>query len=379
MAKVINNDASVDRKDPLGFKPSELMRMLYRFVDLKQPAFIWGGPGIGKSEIVRSIANKRKIGFIDYRALLRDPVDICGIPYVDGGRTRWATPSFLPQDGEGIFFLDEFPLASLMVQGSLLQLTLDRTIGEAKIGDGWAIIAAGNRMTDRAGGNRLISTQTNRFVHFDLTVDADDWHDWAITEAISPIVTGYIKANPSSLYTFDPTIVQREFASPRSWSFVSKIIDHTDADLMQPVFSGCIGAGDAAKFCAYIRRYGKLPDIDLILKNPKTAPIPSISEPDIVWALATALTDRVRKSYAELRKAQKSQNTIDDMLRKIGEPVMNAVAIYGQRLQREFGMMMFIDCLNASVSEGRFNLIPEAQAWLSRDGAMLQKISKLST
>ena len=81
-------------------------------VAARQPVFIWGGPGVGKSAVVRQLAEALKITLQDVRALLLDPVDLRGLPFLGSdGRSKWATPEFLPQNGSGTLFLDELNAA----------------------------------------------------------------------------------------------------------------------------------------------------------------------------------------------------------------------------------------------------------------------------
>ena len=92
------------------------------------------------------MAEASKIPLQDARALLLDPVDLRGLPCLGSdGRSKWATPEFLPQDGSGILFLDELNAAPIMVQASCYQLVLDRKLGDYTLPEGWAIVAAGNR------------------------------------------------------------------------------------------------------------------------------------------------------------------------------------------------------------------------------------------
>ena len=135
---------------------SQALRQLV--VEEKQPVFIWGSPGTGKSGVVHQLATELGIALRDIRALLLDPVDLRGLPFVGkDGRSQWATPDFLPQDGEGILFLDELNAAPAMVQASCYQLVLDRKLGEYTLPEGWAIVAAGNRDSDRAATTRMTS------------------------------------------------------------------------------------------------------------------------------------------------------------------------------------------------------------------------------
>ena len=127
-------------------KASSVLDALRVLVAARRPVFVWGSPGVGKSAVVGQLAKAMNIPLRDVRALLLDPVDLRGLPFLGtDGRSKWATPEFLPQDGAGILFLDELNAAPAMVQASCYQLVLDRRLGEYTLPDGWAIIAAGNR------------------------------------------------------------------------------------------------------------------------------------------------------------------------------------------------------------------------------------------
>ena len=156
-------------------KASRLNSTLTALIEQKVPAFLWGAPGIGKSSIVKQIAQSNEIDFIDLRLALMDPTDLKGIPFYDkeSHTALWAPPAFLPKSGEGILFLDELNTAAPSVQASAYQLILDRRVGEYVLPDGWAIVAAGNRESDRGVTYRMPSPLANRFVHFEMEVDVE--------------------------------------------------------------------------------------------------------------------------------------------------------------------------------------------------------------
>ena len=158
-------------------KPSAVSRALKSLlVGERQPVFIWGSPGTGKSAVLHQLVSELGIALRDIRALLLDPVDLRGLPFLGkDGRSQWATPDFLPQDGEGILFLDELNAAPAMVQASCYQLVLDRKLGEYTLPEGWAIVAAGNRDSDRAATTRMPTPLRNRFVHLNFEVDVQEW------------------------------------------------------------------------------------------------------------------------------------------------------------------------------------------------------------
>jgi len=157
-------------------KASDISKSLKLLITQKQPVFLWGSPGVGKSQVVKQTATSMQLDIIDVRAILLDPVDLRGIPKINiEGMSEWCAPSFLPTTGEGVLFLDELNAAPPLVQAACYQLILDRRIGEYQLPDGWAIIAAGNREQDRAVTHKMPSALSNRFVHIDFTVNSHEW------------------------------------------------------------------------------------------------------------------------------------------------------------------------------------------------------------
>src|SRR6516225_5825786 len=264
---------------------SQALRQLV--VEEQQPVFIWGSPGTGKSSVVNQLAIELGIALRDIRALLLDPVDLRGLPFVGkDGRSQWATPEFLPQDGEGILFLDELNAAPAMVQASCYQLVLDRKVGEYTLPEGWAIVAAGNRDSDRAATNRMPTPLRNRFVHIDFEVDLQEWCEWAIQNGIRPEVIAFLRFRPELLSAFDRD--QNAFPSPRSWEIVSRILASSpDKAIEHELFAGAVGQGAATEFSGFLRMFRELPNIDAILMNPQREPVPEAAAAQ--YAVASAL------------------------------------------------------------------------------------------
>jgi hypothetical protein len=268
-------------------KASAVLKALRSLVRARQPVFLWGGPGYGKSSIVHKLAAILNIPLQDVRALLLDPVDLRGLPFLGkDGRSQWATPDFLPKDGAGILFLDELNAAPAMVQASCYQLVLDRRLGEYTLPEGWAIVAAGNRESDRAATTRMPTPLRNRFVHLEFEVDLQEWSEWAIQTRIRPEVIAFLRFRPELLSAFDRD--QNAFPSPRSWEFVSRILESApDKTVEHELFAGAVGTGAATEFSAFLKMFRELPNIDAILLNPHREPVPE--EPGAQYAVASAL------------------------------------------------------------------------------------------
>lgn len=319
-------------------RPAEVMTALTGLIPTRRPIYLWGPPGIGKSSLIRQVAKDIGKPVIDVRATLLDPVDLRGLPTVSEGKTTWCPPDFLPTEGQGILFLDEMAQALPAVQTALLQLTLDRRLGEYQLPDNWAVIAASNRAEDRAGTHRLISPLLNRFIHLDLEASPEDWQEWAVVAGVSPEVRAFIRFRPALLFAFEAAANPRAFPTPRSWQFVSDVMPHTASSLLQRVVAGCVGDGPSAEFVAFLALYKQLPDVDAVLANPATAPVPK--EPAVLYALVSALVERVRAKAA---------------------PASQFVR-YGIRLPDEFGVLALRDAVSLDRS-----LVSDAavQRWIA--------------
>ena len=273
--------------------PNEAKAAVRKALKIQRPLFLWGAPGIGKSDIVKQIGDEQGREVIDVRLSLWEPTDIKGIPYYNSveNTMTWAPPAELPTDPEStaILFLDELNSAAPATQAAAFQLVLNRRVGTYKLPKGVAIVAAGNRETDKGVTYRMPSPLANRFVHLELRTDFEDWHQWAVSNRIHEQVVGYIGFAKGDLYDFDPKSASKSFATPRSWSFVSELL--TDDDLSEgtltDLVSGAIGEGLAIKFMAHRKVAKQMPKPEDILSG-KVEKV-SIKEISAMYSLAISL------------------------------------------------------------------------------------------
>ena len=254
--------------------PNGAKKSIVRAFKKQRPIFIWGPPGIGKSDIVGQIGSDMSALVIDIRLSLWDPTDIKGIPYyaANDNTMKWAPPVELPDEKLAkkhkhiILFLDEMNSAAPAVQAAAYQLILNRRVGTYKLPDNVLIVAAGNREADKGVVYRMPAPLANRFVHLEMKVDFDDWFQWAVANDIHQDVVGYLTFAKKDLYDFDPKSPSRSFATPRSWSFVSELLeDDDDENTTTDLVSGSVGEGLAVKFMAHRKVASKLPDpVDIL-------------------------------------------------------------------------------------------------------------------
>ena len=253
--------------------PNDAKRSLRKCVRIKRPVFMWGPPGIGKSDIVKQIGEEFGREVIDVRLSLWEPTDIKGIPYynADMGTMTWAPPSELPTDpnSTAILFLDELNSAAPATQAAAYQLILNRRVGTYILPEGVSIVAAGNRETDKGVTYRMPAPLANRFVHIELKTDFEDWQEWAVKNKLHEQVVGYVGFAKQDLYDFDPKSASRAFATPRSWSFVSELLQDDDLDegTLTDLVAGAVGEGLAVKFMAHRRVAKQMPKPEDILSG----------------------------------------------------------------------------------------------------------------
>lgn len=241
----------------------------------KRPLFLWGPPGIGKSDVVAEITQEMGGFMIDLRLGQMDPTDIRGIPFYnkDTGLMDWAPPVDLP-DAELaaqypiiVLFMDEMNSAAPAVQAAAYQLVLNRRIGKYRLPDNVVMIAAGNRESDKGVTFRMPTPLANRFVHIEMRPDFAAWQEWAVKNQVHKDVVGYLTFAKQDLYDFDAKSSSRAFATPRSWSFVSNLLEDEDMDdvTATDLIAGTVGEGLAVKFMQHRKIAGRLPKPEDIL------------------------------------------------------------------------------------------------------------------
>jgi len=313
------------------------------------PVMLWGPPGVGKSQIVVQVAERHQVPVIDIRLSQMEPSDLRGIPFRDGVQVEWAVPSMLPNSKthgpKGILFLDEITSAPPSVSAAAYQLILDRRLGNYRVPEGWAIVAAGNRQGDRGVTYAMPAPLANRFSHFEVEVNLDDWVAWAYQEGIDERVIAFLRFRPELLFDFDPAHNPMAFPSPRSWEFthraLQKFMEHPR--LLLGSLQACVGPAAGVELNAFIASLDQMPDLDAILRGDEV-PVPE--EIDLQYAVATALVGRAIRA----KESDEAQ------------AVFGAILNYAKQFrQKEMGVMLVSD-LHRAIGGDLFT-VPEFADW----------------
>lgn len=310
---------------PQTLNTRQMAEALTLSIACQQPTIVWGPPGIGKSDLVRQVAAKMRedlyakgaIGvpdeykLIDLRAAMLDAVDVHGLPTIteEDGRAvvKWIVARFFPRDGYGIIFLDELNRAPITVMNALLQLVLDRRVGDYVLPDGYAILSACNRETDGGGVQRMTAALKLRFEHDYLGVDLDEWCRWAVQNDVHPVVYAYNRfatsQGKSSLHDFRPE-APGGGANPRAWASVSKLMHLVETmakapayEVLQAKVCGLVGEDYGIAFMGFRSMFTKMPNIDQIILDSTAVSVPT--DVQVLYCVAATLATRATMSTFE--------------------------------------------------------------------------------
>lgn len=260
--------------------------------------FISGKPGGGKTSLAMEVVRELNIDpkrVTVFNPSLRDPVDIMGVPRVDGACTTWVPPAEfyrIRDDGTDqpcALVIEELTDAPMPMQNPLCRVILDRCAGELNLHKKTYMISTGNRTEDKSGANRMSTKLGNRMQTFQFDENIDDWSNWALDHNIRVDLIQFLRFKPALLSDFDPNRTINP--TPRSWEYVNEVDPDMPTDLYFGNIAGLVGEGAAAEYAGFKRIFENLPNIDALIMNPSRTEVPT--DPSVLYALTGALAHRV--------------------------------------------------------------------------------------
>ena len=308
------------------------------------PLMVWGAPGLGKSSILRSVAERLGIGFIDVRLAQREPVDIRGLPVPGEDGVKWLVASEWPRDPEsrGIILFDEITAADRSLQVAAYEFILDRRLGTLyTVPDGWYICAAGNRTEDRAVAATMSSALANRFLHVEMREDAEAWVSWALQHDIHPSVLGFIRYRPELLFRQEGENLERGWPTPRAWERVSRMLSMfgaEDEDLLRKVVYGLVGDRVGVEFMSFHRINLEFDDTLEMMTNAKY-PVCIPERADRKYALCSSMSYLLWRGQDQADEQRRLDGFFRICMKLTSDfaslAMMDAMAGTGDRLEEE--------------------------------------------
>ena len=283
--------------------------------------FVQSSPGMGKSTIMRNVADELQLKMIDHRLSTSAPEDLSGLPRFDEeGRAMFAPFADLfpledsqldPSKQGWMLFLDEFNSASKSVQAASYKLILDRMTGQKRLHERCVITAAGNLSTDRAITNPISTAMQSRVVHLEMQIHFEEWlYDVALKEGYDSRIIAYLSQFPSKLMDFRPDHNEKTFCCPRTWEFTNRLIKDRDVnDTSAILLAGTITSGVAVDFVQFTKVFHNLVTISEIRADPLTCRIPT--DVGSKWAVTSHMMEKVTEENFDDLAVYADRFTID--------------------------------------------------------------------
>jgi hypothetical protein len=212
--------------------------------------YLEGKPGIAKSAIVRSIADKMGYDYIDVRLSMVDETEVGlyphlsevnGMKVVDYAIPRWAIEA---NERPTIVHFEELNRASLSVRNASLQILLERCIGPRFcFNDNVLMVSSGNLgEEDGTDVEEFDSALNNRLIRVKHDLLLTEWIDNFANKNVIPVIVDYLKSNPEEYYKFNEG---GSYATPRSWTFFSDFCKHKKADNIKSILDCAMKCGSS--------------------------------------------------------------------------------------------------------------------------------------
>lgn len=232
--------------------------------------FLWGNQGVGKTQTIKQVCKELKLNFIHLHAATQDVGDLVGLlHHTSEGRVKHARPEWMPDEGEGVIFLDELNRANPEVLQALFSLFTERTIHTHSIPEGYTFVAAGNYQSENFNVTDTSDAAFNdRFLHVDFKPSVEEFLTFVEDQGAAN-VAGFIRENSANL-----EINSREdglahvLPSRRSYlNMVAKLDQEPVDEHRLELYSGAIGRTAAAAYVSYLNKPEKPISGLLVLNN----------------------------------------------------------------------------------------------------------------
>ena len=223
----------------------------------QRPVLLIGPPGIGKTAIMRQIADEVGCALVAYSMTHHTRQSAIGLPFISqkvyGGVACQVTEYTMSEivaaiydtmqatgKRSGILFLDEINCVSETLTPVMLQLLQNKTFGNVPLPEDWVIVAAGNPPEYNKSVRELDMVTLDRVKHIDVSADLAIWQRYAVAQGVHPAVRTYLAVYPDHFYRITETDRGLFFVTARGWEDMSLMLRAMEEEGIQVDADWCL-------------------------------------------------------------------------------------------------------------------------------------------
>lgn len=257
----------------------------------QRPVFLMGPPGIGKTAIMKQVADELGVGLVSYSMTHHTRQSALGLPLIVrktyGGKEYEVSEytmseiiasvyDMMEASGvkEGILFLDEINCVSETLTPTMLQFLQYKTFGRHSVPEGWLVVTAGNPTEYNRSAREFDIVTWDRLKRIDIEPDYPAWKEYALKKGVHASVLTYLDARKENFYKVETTVDGKRFVTARGWDDLSDMIklcelnDLTvDERLIGQYLQDPEIAGDFAVYYDLFNKYKSDYQVDTILNG----------------------------------------------------------------------------------------------------------------
>ena len=306
-----------------------------------RPVCLMGPAGIGKTEIVRQVAEELGLAFLSYSVTHHTRQSALGLPQltqreVDGRTVRMTEYTMseiiaevyrvMEETGkrEGILFLDEFNCASETMRPIMLQLLQNKTFGPHAIPEGWMLVLAGNPGTYNAAASEVDAVTADRLRMLWLRPDYEAWEDYMCRKMGHPVVLSYLSCHRDHFYVFEKGADGTGLVTARGWEDLSvmlRLMEEAGYPVDLPFVAQYLQCAVVAReFYCYYQHYASLVGSGLVnaILSGRSDPelIDAVEDLDLMdqWALTGVLMSQLETLCSAPGREKEASNAMDTVL-----------------------------------------------------------------
>ena len=300
----------------------------------QRPILLMGAPGIGKTAIMRQIAEEKQLGLVSYTISHHTRQSAIGLPVVTeqlfDGRPQKTTNytmseivasvyEMMEKSGkrEGILFLDEINTVSETLAPTMLQFLQYKTFGTHRVPEGWVIVTAGNPPEYNRAVRDFDVVTRDRVRELCVTADFAVWKRYALEHGIHGAILAFLELTPEAFFFVRAGEASKRFVTARGWEDLSDSLKAYETlglrvteDFMASFLQDAEIAEKFYRYYLLYQKYAELYDIAGILRGEEKADAVRLQKTgfdeklSFIALLSAALGERFRRWREDYRVQQ---------------------------------------------------------------------------